>query len=176
MLTLTQFMDAVEFAQGGSILPDSEFHGNDHWRAVAMQGLTLSAAHQMSYDGQIVAALFGLFHDCRRHNDDYDPEHGARGARALADSPVAGHLPDHLLETLIRSCVLHDNGQVTDNPMLGLGWDADRSVLTRVGMEPDFAYFSVVQEPEFIDFIASGLVVTRDPPSWEQIWEMAFTR
>jgi uncharacterized protein len=176
MLSKTQFLDAVQFAQDGSHFTDSIFHGNDHWRAVASQGLTLSAVNKMPQVAFHVAAIFGLFHDSRRHNDDYDPEHGTRGAQALSESPIADALPASMLETLMTSCILHDGGQVTRNPMMGLGWDADRSVLTRVGIEPDISFFSVVREPDFIDFIASGLVVTSNPPSWEQIWEMAFTR
>lgn len=174
MLSKTKFLEAVDFAQDGSLFTDSIFHGNDHWRAVASQGLTLAAVNNMPQEAFHAAAIFGLYHDSRRHNDDYDPEHGARGAEALAASPIADVLPTSMLETLMTSCVLHDGGQTTQNPIMGLGWDADRSVLTRVGIEPDFSFFSLVQEPDFNDFIASGLVVTNNPPSWEQIWEMAF--
>jgi len=175
MITLPEFRSAVRFAQEGSFLPDSDLHGDQHWRAVAMQGLTLAAINNLQPQAHKIAVLFGLFHDCRRLDDGYDPDHGKRGAQAILDSPIRNSIAPSALEILIPSCEQHDEGHTTTNVHVGIGWDADRSVLTRVGIEPHFAFFSVVRETDFVDFVASGIEKTRNPPTWDQLWEMAFS-
>lgn len=175
MLTLDQFRNAVDFAQGGSLFPDSPLHGDDHWRAVAAQGLMVCDLSNLGAQSRATAAIFGLFHDCRRENEHYDPEHGARAAQAVlewADRKIS--LPTTFETNLLSSLVLHDNGQTTEVADIGIGWDADRSVLTRCGMDPDYSYFSVVSEPDFFKLVDAGYDTTDNPPSWDEIWDMAF--
>src|SRR5262245_61527849 len=52
-------------------------HGFGHWKRVERNGLILARRTGANVD---VVRLFALFHDSRRVNDDFDPEHGARGA------------------------------------------------------------------------------------------------
>lgn len=167
---------AVDFAITGSLFPESKLHGEDHWRAVATQGLRLADQQGLGPTARAAAALFGLFHDCRRLNDDWDPEHGRRGAEACLEFLSDQRFPKGLIETLAESMVLHDGGQTTDNPLMGLGWDADRSVLTRVGITPSYAFFSVVRPEDFDGFVESGYAATRTPLSWDEIHAAAFTR
>lgn len=174
MIALSDFLKTVKYAQSGSSFTNSELHGDEHWRAVAAQGILLSSASNLGKEARASAAIFGVFHDCRRHNDDYDPEHGLRGGQAMIECPHLNSIPLGLITKLSTSCEQHDHGQTTGDPIIGIGWDADRSVLTRVGIEPDFSFFSCTQENFFDVFIEHGYVATRTPPTWNQIWAMAF--
>jgi uncharacterized protein len=90
-----------------------------------------------------VVRLFALFHDCRRENDGWDPEHGLRGAD-FAISLRGKHfdLPDEHFELLYEACTGHTDGHHHENPTIGTCWDSDRLDLGRVGMIPDPAYMS----------------------------------
>jgi len=52
-------------------------HGFPHWERVRENGLRLAGLTGARTD---VVELFAYFHDACRHNDNHDPEHGARGA------------------------------------------------------------------------------------------------
>jgi len=86
----------VEFAVGGSPLAESPLHGWRHWLSVYrnavviahflkpppnMLGRTLDL--WVALDFTLIAMLFALFHDCRRHDEGEDMAHGAFGAAAL---------------------------------------------------------------------------------------------
>lgn len=174
LLTKQEFDRARDFAVSGSKMPDSELHGELHWRAVAAQGLKISELSNMGQRGRTTAALFGLFHDCRRENDESDPQHGPRGADALYECPSLVQMDLLLMQTLTEAMIYHDCGTTTFNPMIGLGWDADRSVLTRVGIVPQYHYFSTLPAEYFEYFIIHGYEQTKNPPSWDQIYTMAF--
>jgi len=166
--------EAVSLATTGSLFPGSSLHGEDHWRAVATQGLRLASAARLGAEGRAAAALFGLFHDCRRENDGWDPEHGPRGAAAFHDTPCLQSLPRDFRNRLVQSMIHHDGGQTSADPIVGLGWDADRSVLTRVGITPAWEFFSVVSETDFEAFVDAGFDATRTPLSWSEIHAAAF--
>ena len=115
-------------------------HGPDHWKRVERNACVLAAR-----TGAIVPVvrLFALFHDSRRENDGYDPEHGSRGAKFAAE--VRGlwyELPDEHFELLHHACVWHTDGFHHDDPTIGTCWDADRLDLGRVGSKPDPYYMS----------------------------------
>lgn len=115
-------------------------HGPDHWRRVERNACVLAAR-----TGAVVSVvrLFALFHDCRRENDGYDPDHGRRGAEFAAR--VRGKwfsLSDDHFELLHYACVWHTDGHHHNDPTIGTCWDADRLDLGRVGMVPDSAYMS----------------------------------
>lgn len=175
-MDLTRFQTLVRFAQDGSRLPDSDMHGDAHWRAVAAQGLEVASLCNLGSKGRQIAALFGLFHDCRRENEHYDPSHGARAADALNDCAEMPNLAPGLSARLTHSLIMHDNGQVSDDPLVGLGWDADRSLLTRCGMDPDIAFFSCITASDFDPFIERGRAMNHTAPTWDEIWELAFAR
>ncbi len=110
--------------------------------------------------------LFAILHDCRHENDGHDPEHGPRAA-ARAES--IGHEPlgltPGMLATLARAMRHHGRGQVSDHPLVGTCWDADRLDLPRVGITPDPRLMSTVsgQHAEVIATLADH---RRDAPSW----------
>lgn len=91
----------------------------------------------------VVVFLFGLIHDSQRLNDGWDPDHGPRAAEAAA--LLQGrfyHLEDGQLELLQQACEFHADGLVSEDPTLGVCWDADRLNLWRVGIAPNAAYLS----------------------------------
>ena len=59
-------------------LPASGEHGIAHWARVLENGLKIAASNGADTE---VVALFALFHDSRRVNEDEDDGHGARGAQ-----------------------------------------------------------------------------------------------
>ena len=94
---------------------DSLIHGESHWQRVAAAGLTL-LPETPGADPALVF-LFALFHDSMRLNDNYDPEHGPRGA-ALARElrGEAFDLEDAEMGLLAFACEEHTNGGIGPDP------------------------------------------------------------
>jgi uncharacterized protein len=120
---------------------DSFIHGESHWQRVAAAGLTL-LPETPGADPALVF-LFALFHDSMRLNDNYDPEHGPRGA-ALARElrGEAFDLEEAEMGLLAFACEEHTNGGIGPDPTVGVCWDADRLNLWRVGIIPDPRFLS----------------------------------
>jgi uncharacterized protein len=147
----------------------STIHGPQHWQTVAAFGLTL--ARQTPGADETVALLFGILHDCLRVNDQRDPDHGRR-AGALARAMNGGlfqlePVRQQLLETALS---LHVDGLVSDDPTIGVCWDADRLHLWRIGVVPDPALLSTAAARSRIAWAESGIHVWRE---WEQVWTLA---
>jgi uncharacterized protein len=122
-------------------LRTSFHHGDLHWQAVAHAGLEL-AAEVDGCDREIVF-LFALFHDAQRENEWDDPGHGARGAKlARRLHGQAFTLPERRLTLLCDACEGHTDVPRSDDPTVGVCFDADRLNLWRVGTVPDPAYLS----------------------------------
>lgn len=110
-------------------------HGPEHWRRVERNGLLLADAGDVDRD---VIRLFALFHDSRRENDGWDPDHGARGAEFASElRGVEFELNDERFAILHYACVWHTDGKSHDDPTIAACWDADRLDLPRVGIMPD---------------------------------------
>lgn len=112
-------------------------HGPWHWEKVEKNALTLAK----TTDGadEVVAQLFALIHDTKRENENDDPEHGHRSAAYAEELFKQGklHINDSQLKVLMEACKYHNDGQITDDPTIGVCWDADRLDLTRVGIIPN---------------------------------------
>jgi len=124
----------------GYVLAVDGTHGVGHWARVHENGLRLAAA--TGADAEVVA-LFARFHDARRVNENWDPDHGRRGgdlARTLRGSLVT--LDDARFQLLYAACAQHTDGRISAHPTLGACWDADRLDLGRVGITPDPALLS----------------------------------
>lgn len=174
MITIEEWRHAIHFARHHSRDPHSLWHGIDHWKAVASQGILLAEVCELGPNGRAAGALFGLFHDSRRLNDDHDPEHGLRAARDFAHWADQTNINTELHDALVQSMILHDDGQVTQDPLIGLGWDADRSTLLRVGITPHFRYFSCIPEALFPAYVKAGRAASLSPPDWDEIFRRAF--
>jgi uncharacterized protein len=80
-------------------------HGIMHWARVLENGLRIAQANGADRE---VVALFAVFHDSRRVNEDVDDGHGLRGgelARALRGELI--HLDDDRFDLLFKACRLH---------------------------------------------------------------------
>jgi uncharacterized protein len=104
---------------------------------VARNGLVLAAVTPGA-DAEI-AMLFGLFHDSMRENDGHDPGHGPRAAD-LAEE-LSG-LTGYRLGLLMLACERHAEGEISEDPTIGVCWDGDRLDLPRVGIRPDSSLMS----------------------------------
>ena len=119
----------------------SYIHGDQHWRAVAEVGLRLLPENRKA--DPMVVFLFSLFHDALRENEDKDPGHGRRGAE-LAHELHGRYflLPPERLGLLIEACAGHTDVRFSDDPTIGVCFDADRLNLWRVGVRPDARWLS----------------------------------
>jgi len=124
-------LDAI--LNGYPLRPDG-LHGVGHWARVLDNGLRL--APLTGADPRVIT-LFALFHDSRRENDGFDPNHGSRGAE-LAQN-IRGHhillseLPDTSFDALVTACTLHTHARTHHNPTVATCFDADRLDLPRCG-------------------------------------------
>lgn len=111
-------------------------HGPAHWARVRWNGLML-AAETPGADRDVVE-LFSVIHDSQRRGEYHDPGHGPRAAR-LAEQLQGQffNLDRARLGLLIEACRMHDRGGLSDNPTIGVCFDADRLDLGRVGIVPD---------------------------------------
>lgn len=116
--------------------PGSHCHGPDHWKCVAMSGLTL--LEKVADADPIVVLLFALLHDSQRVHDGRDRGHGHRAAALAVQLHGAYyHLRDKQLEQLVAACFDHNGGTCPQDATVAVCWDADRLNLWRVGHEPD---------------------------------------
>lgn len=131
---------SVDFAKLQEIISEQRsteyesIHGLEHWNQVEYNGLFL--AEKTGAD-VLVVRLFSLFHDSRRLNDDYDPEHGLRGAEfAKTLRNKYFELDNERFEMLYTACAFHTELHKTGNPTIDTCFDADRLDLGRVGILP----------------------------------------
>lgn len=118
------------------------YHGPWHWEKVEQNALIL--AKETKDADKIVAQLFAYIHDAKRENEDHDPMHGHRAAEYAQTLFDRGELKinQDQLKLLIEACKYHNDGKTTEDPTIGVCWDADRLDLTRVGIIPDLNLLS----------------------------------
>lgn len=128
----------------------NSYHGPAHWRRVDRNAINL-AAHTPAAD-LTVCRLFALLHDSCRINEETDPKHGHRAAKFAAQLFDSGTLKITAaqLEVLCEACRRHNDGKVSDDPTVGVCWDADRLDLVRVGIAPDRKLLSTKAAKQFL--------------------------
>jgi uncharacterized protein len=147
----------------------SSIHGPQHWQTVAVFGTIL--ARETPGADPTIALLFGILHDCLRADDGWDKEHGRRaGALAPALNGVLFTLNEARLATLVTSLSLHVDGLTSDDPTVGVCWDADRLHLWRIGVTPDPARLSTAAGRARIGWARIEGWLWR---SWEAVWAVA---
>lgn len=145
----------------GYALPVRGYHGVVHWARVLENGLRIAEANGADRE---VVALFALFHDARRVNENRDDDHGLRGgefARSLRGDLV--HLDDRRFELLFEACRLHTDGLTTGDPTLLACWDADRLDLGRVGITPDPKLLGTPTACNLLDWAHDRAVESYEP-------------
>ena len=116
------------------VLDPDEIHGVGHWARVLLNALTLAESTGVDPD---VVALFALFHDSCRVNDNIDSRHGRRGAElALSLRGTFVHLDNARFGLLWDACCYHTDGLTDGDTTVQVCWDADRLDLGRVGITP----------------------------------------
>lgn len=127
-------------------------HGPAHWARVIENGKALAAMYGVN---PRIPELFGAFHDCRRITENYDINHGARGAQALVDRRNRYGLTSKEFSTVVMACAFHATARPEgDWPLEArICFDANRLDLLRVGITPhplylftEFAKMQSVQE------------------------------
>lgn len=147
----------------------SVIHGEQHWQTVAAFGTIL--AHQTAGADPTLALLFGVLHDCLRADDGHDPDHGRRvGALAPLLNGRLFTLPAPALDTLVTALSLHVDGLVSDDPTVGVCWDADRLHLWRVGVTPHPDRLSTDAGRARIAWSRSQQTLWRH---WPEVWALA---
>jgi uncharacterized protein len=117
------------------VLPLHGYHGVAHWARVLESGRRLSAETGANIE---VVSLFAVFHDSRRLNEGFDPDHGSRGAQ-LAEA-LRGRLfdlADDDFQLLHYACRWHTDEESHPDVTIRTCWDSDRLDLGRVGIVPD---------------------------------------
>ena len=127
-------------------------HGLSHLARVWENGMHLAeatGAHKQ------VVQLFAVFHDSRRLNEHWDPEHGPRGA-LLAESWRGRYydLGDEEFDLLYTACSLHTKARTHVDITVQTCFDADRLDLGRVGKIPDprLLCTDAAKDPKTIDW------------------------
>lgn len=130
--------------------PSWTHHGPRHWERVEKNAIML-AEKTPGCDAD-VARVFALLHDCKRQNEGRDPEHGARAAKFVQELADRGmlRLEPGQMEILKYAMIHHNGGQVSDDPTIGVCWDADRLDLPRVGTQPDIDLMSTPCAKEWL--------------------------
>lgn len=122
----------------------SRIHGLDHWFRV-WQTAVMLADRESSVDMEVVA-LYALFHDSMRMNDDKDPNHGLRGYKLWEQfnrlHDAKQFLTQAQQELIFEACTEHSNGSRSTDPTIAVCWDADRMDLFRKGIFPSVLYMS----------------------------------
>jgi len=124
---------------GGSTLPEYGYHSLAHLLEVAQLGARLALRESVN---PIPVALFGLLHDATRMDDAPESSH-ARAAVALFDLMLMSDIRYLLLprdaERVRAAIVGHPLGERSQDPLIGVCWDADRARLAwERGVDPQF--------------------------------------
>lgn len=125
-------------------------HNSWHWEKVEINAKRLC---DLTPDADWnVCQLFAYIHDSQRENDYDDPKHGLRAADYARNLFKQSKLDitNQQLELLCEACEHHNDGQVSNNPTIGVCWDSDRLDLSRVGIIPDPKLLSVQVSKDLI--------------------------
>ena len=148
-------------------------HGVIHWSRVYDNGIRLSEQEGVN---KKVVQLFSVFHDSGRRNENWDENHGNRGAQRALVLRDFYELDDDEFSLLIKACALHTTARNHKNPTIQACFDADRLDLGRVGNKPDPQYLCtpLAKEEKIIEWgYAKSLEHTLSPlpfgiPNFEQ--------
>jgi uncharacterized protein len=120
----------IESACGdGFACHDSWLHGTAHLREVALLAGYIASQSGADMESAMVA---GFLHDCGRVDDGGGNRH-AHDSACQALAILQKHFPHLDADRLCDTIRCHADGKVTDDPIAGAVWDADRLTLERLG-------------------------------------------
>jgi uncharacterized protein len=140
----------VQEAKDQSNLGPQSYHGFSHWDNVARNVQAL--CDKTPEADLLVCQLFAVLHDCKRQNEDDDPQHGPRAAgfvKKLHRAEKLGITSDQF-DQLFHAVYHHTDGALHDDPTVGVCWDADRMDLPRVNIIPNPKFFSTEAAKELM--------------------------
>ena len=151
----------INFARQTFKLEWGGIHGAPHWSRVRLNGLNIA---RLTGANALVIEYFAFLHDLGRENDNYDPEHGQRGAEIARDiNGTLINLGQRDLRLLMEACQGHSDGHTKADVTIMTCWDADRLDLARVGVDPDpdklctpAARSSAIMRPALLRSIGRG--------------------
>lgn len=157
----------LEVARRGALLAGSPIHGERHWWETARVGTDLARTEAGADPFAVV--LFALIHDCRRMNEHHDHGHGVRGANVLRKIFANTVLPVSV-ELAITASELHDTAHVErSDATVAVCLDADRLLLSRVGISPDPTMPSTVAARDHVAGTQRLMMPEPDEPlAWGQ--------
>jgi uncharacterized protein len=117
---------------------DSDLHGLAHLREVAL--LAGRIALEMGEDPE-AAMVAGFLHDCARQDDGGGNWHALDSAE-IARPLLAACFPHLDADRICEAIERHADGDVTDDPLPGAIWDADRLSLARMGRRVRYGLLS----------------------------------
>lgn len=143
-LPLVREIFALDFHDG--------IHGVAHWSRVWHHGKDMAAKLDVN---PRIPAWFAFLHDCKRQNDNLDPEHGTRAADFALMLRRQGilNLDNREFDALCFAMQKHSDGLTEAEMAVQVCWDADRLDLGRAGIVPDPQYLctSVAQSADIIE-------------------------
>ena len=129
--------------------PLNSIHAYDHWLRVERNGCVLATQDAVNVT---VVRLFALFHDSKRVNENYDPEHGKRGAEFAEElNGDLFNISEEEMSLLYEACCDHTSGYHHKDPTIGVCWDSDRLDIGRAGMIPNSDFMSSKLAKEIAD-------------------------
>ena len=150
-------------------IPRLEVHGEDHPKRVAVAGARL--CEETPGADRMVVLLFALLHDAARLRDFVDEHHPYRGSLLARDLLEGGDLvSEGRLKTLRYAIEHHTSGETSEDPTVGVCWDADRLNLWRVGVRPrpEFLSTQAAGSPGMIEW---GRELQHEHFRWEEVME-----
>lgn len=129
-----------EGAKGLVVSAIDSYHGMWHWRKVDWNVQQLCKA--VPEANLEVCRAFAYLHDCKREHEKEDPVHGEKAAEYVEQIKDRLGFTEPQLELLKAACRDHEKGTISDNPTIGVCWDADRLDIMRVGTKIDPKYLS----------------------------------
>ena len=126
---------------------DLEVHGMGHLRRVSSTAGRMAAILDEDIESAVVG---GFLHDCARTDDGGGTSHAHSSAQLAKDIMITCY-PHLDIARLCRGIAQHADGMITDDPLIGCVWDADRLDLSRLGIEVDLDLLST--------FVARRLVM-----------------
>lgn len=156
----------------GNFGSDSRIHGPNHWLRVERNAIML--AQRVTGADLLVCRSFALLHDCCRHEDGPDQEHGPRAAQLVMACEKMlpwWELSHSQTRILAYTCRTHtvakphrgDAHDITCH----VCYDADRLDFGRIGVWPDPAYLFTHRAKHLaVDLMHFGDKETFD---WDQL-------
>jgi len=101
------------------------------------------------YINEIIIGI--MLHDIDRKNDSFDLSHPKRSADK-AKQLIKKYWPGLAMNKIIYAIENHHKGQVSNDPIIGIIWDADRLDLVRLGIDIDKRLLSTKIATRLIPF------------------------